>query len=65
MPELDLFQRALGLQEPWRVVEEKFDAEQKRLDLRIDFGKGSKFPCPECGRRAVRCMTRSGTPSAI
>ena len=35
---------------PWEVVEEKFDEEQKRLDLRIDFPKGSKFPCPECGR---------------
>jgi len=50
MPDLNLFQRALGLVEPWEVVEEKFDAEQKRLDLRIDFAKGSKFACPECGR---------------
>jgi transposase len=50
MPDLDLFQRALGLQPPWEVVEDKFDAEHKRLDLRIDFPKGSRFPCPECGR---------------
>jgi transposase len=49
-PELDLFQRALGLEEPWRVVDVKFDEGQRRLDLRIDFAKGSKFPCPECGR---------------
>lgn len=32
------------------MVDEKFDADQKRLDLRIDFVKGAKFPCPECGR---------------
>ena len=26
------------------------DAEQRRLDLRIDFPKGARFRCPECGR---------------
>ena len=46
----DLFQRALGLEEPWRVVDVRFDAEQRRLDLRIDFAGGSRFACPECGR---------------
>ena len=50
MHDVDLFQRALGLEEPWRVVEVRFDAEQRRLDLRIDFAKGSRFACPECGR---------------
>ena len=28
----------------------QFDAERRRLDLRIDFPKGARFPCPECGR---------------
>jgi hypothetical protein len=46
---LDLFQRALGLQDPWEVVEVEFDRERRRLDLRIDFRKGARFPCPECG----------------
>ena len=50
MHDVDLFQQALGLQEPWRVVDVQFDAEQRRLDLRIDFPKGSRFACPECGR---------------
>lgn len=49
MHDLDLFQQALGLEEPWEVVEVKFDVERRRLDLRVDFGKGSRFPCPECG----------------
>jgi len=49
MPDVDLFQQALGLQPPWAVVDVKFDTDHKRLDLRIDFAKGSKFPCPECG----------------
>jgi len=50
MHDVDLFQRALGLEEPWRVVDVRFDAEQRRLDLRIDFARGSRFACPECGR---------------
>ncbi len=49
MHDLDLFQQALGLVEPWEVVDVKFDAERRRLDLRVDFRKGARFPCPECG----------------
>ncbi len=50
MPEVDLFQRALGLGEPWVVAGVGFDAGERRLDLRIDFRKGARFACPECGR---------------
>jgi transposase len=50
MPEADLFKRALGLDEPWEVVGVEFDAAERRLDLRIDFPKGARFSCPECGR---------------
>jgi len=49
MDNLDLFRQALGLEEPWDVIDVQFDAERRRLDLRIDFRKGSRFPCPECG----------------
>jgi transposase len=45
-----LFQAALGLSEPWRVTSVEFDPERKRLDLRVDFAKGARFPCPECER---------------
>jgi transposase len=31
------------------VVGVEFDAGQRRLDLRIDFPKGARFACPECG----------------
>ncbi len=54
MHDVDLFQRALGLVEPWTVVDVEFDAEQRRLDLRIDFSKGSRFACPECGREGCK-----------
>jgi len=44
-----LFRQALGLEDPWEVVDVKFDPPRRRLDLRIDFRKGARFPCPECG----------------
>ena len=53
MRDTDLFQMALGLVPPWMVARSQFDAAAKRLDIYLDFGKGSRFPCPECG--AVDC----------
>ena len=54
MHDLDLFSAALGLEEPWEVVDVKFDPERRRLDLRIDFAKGARFRCPECGAAGCR-----------
>jgi transposase len=54
MHDVDLFQRALGLDEPWEVVEAQFDAERRRLDLRIDFPRGAVFCCPECGAQGLK-----------
>ncbi len=45
MRDIDIFQQALGLTPPWRVVESKFDAANNRLELYLDFPKGSKFTC--------------------
>lgn len=48
MDELGLFAQALGLTNPWQVVDLKFSKEDGRLDLWLDFVKGAKFPC-SCG----------------
>jgi transposase len=45
-----LFTLALGLIPPWAVDEVQFTAEEKRLDLHVNFPKGSRFPCPVCGQ---------------
>lgn len=45
----ELFGRALGLEKPWQVVNIMFDQSQRRLNLFLDFPKGSSFPCPQCG----------------
>jgi transposase len=50
MRDLDLFQQALGLDEPWRVVGSEFDPKRHRLDLRLDFPRGARFACPACER---------------
>ena len=50
MPELELFQAALGLTPPWRVVGSDFDAAAGKLTIDIDFPRGSRFACPTCGR---------------
>lgn len=44
-----LFAVALGITPPWEVVGVDFSQENKRLDIRIDFSKGTQFACPVCG----------------
>ena len=43
-----LFEAALGVKPPWEVTEIVFSAEQKRLDISLDFTPGSSFRCPQC-----------------
>ena len=38
-----LFETALNIQEPWFIKDIQFDSEEKRLDIHIDFHKGSLF----------------------
>jgi transposase len=57
MQDTDLFQLALGLSSPRTLTRGEFDAVDGRLDLYVDFprGSGSWFACAQCGRdgRAV------------
>ncbi|MDQ7022260.1 MAG: hypothetical protein Q9M97_06300 [Candidatus Gracilibacteria bacterium] len=41
--EKELFLQALGLKEPWYIKEVKLDIENERLDIYLDFEKGTKF----------------------
>lgn len=50
MRDIDLFQLALGLQPPWRVVASEFNLKQNQLSLKIDFPRSSTFDCPACGK---------------
>ena len=54
MRDTDLFQMALGLTPPWQVLSSDFDPQQKRLDIQIDFPRGSTFSCPQCKQDNVK-----------
>ena len=49
MNENELFQAALGLMPPWQVDRRTFDGATGRLDIHLNFPRGSVFDCPVCG----------------
>jgi transposase len=44
----DLFRAALHLTAPWYISSINFTEGERKLDIWVDFPKGSRFPCPEC-----------------
>lgn len=45
----EVFTAALGLPDPWHVVGIELDAAAEQLVLTLDFTRGARFPCPDCG----------------
>ena len=56
-----LFGMALGIVSPWEVTEVSFSKESNRLDITIDFQRGSTFPCPVCSALAPAYDTAEKT----
>jgi transposase len=48
MEDTDLIQMALGITPPWFVNKLNLDTSKKRMDIYLEFTKGSKFLCPVC-----------------
>lgn len=48
-----LFTQALGLEAPWQVARIVFSESEKKLDIYLDFPRGSKFTCPKCGKENI------------
>jgi transposase len=46
MSMMNIFSSALGIKEPWYVEGVNFDVTKKRLDISIDFRRGTKFTVP-------------------
>ncbi|MDH7567901.1 MAG: ISL3 family transposase, partial [Clostridiales bacterium] len=44
-----IFSQALNIQKPWYISRIEFKQEEKRLDIWVDFERGAKFSCPDCG----------------
>ena len=50
-----MFGVALGLIPPWRVTSVAFDKEAGKLEIRLDFPRGSRFACPHEGCENASC----------
>jgi transposase len=48
-----LFAAALGIGEPVYIKEIAFDQANGELHIHMDFRKGAKFSCPECGQEGL------------
>lgn len=59
MDENQLFVLELGLTPQGFIEKVSVDPEQMRLDLILDFKRGSKFLCPEC--ESVGCPVHDTT----
>jgi len=49
MRDTELYQRVLGLSEPWSVTRVALKVEERRVDLWVDHSPGVKWLCPHCG----------------
>ena len=58
---IDLFTQALGIEEPWKLDKIDFNKDDGRLDIYISHKRGSKFPCPECGKKSPIHDTKERT----
>ena len=61
MDQPTLFANALGLTAPWHVARVNFAPQQKQLDIYLDFARGSRFACPQCGTDAPAYDTSDET----
>lgn len=44
-----MFESALRIEEPWKVMDYKFHLEKKEFHIYLNFNRGAKFHCPSCG----------------
>jgi len=56
----ELFQTAIGLVRPWYVKDIQFTVEKKRLDIYVDFIKGSKFSHTEISEKGEEKINEYG-----
>ena len=50
MRDMELYQRVLGLEEPWRVEQVKLDVPGKRVDIALSHREQVTWCCPHCQR---------------
>ena len=50
MQDTDLYQRVLGLEEPWFVERVELSVEPRRVDIWLEHRPGVKWACPHCAQ---------------
>jgi transposase len=48
MRDTELCRHVLGLESPWEVSRVDLSAEGERIDVWVDYPKGTRWKCPEC-----------------
>lgn len=61
MKENELFKIALGLEYPWEITSVSFNAQERCLDIFLDFAKGGEFTCPICGQKYCKAYDTQDT----
>ena len=51
---VEMFERSIGLKEPWKVTRAEFNDKDKSVHVYIEAKKTSKYPCPECHKLCRR-----------
>lgn len=51
---IEVLEASLEVNEPWYIKEIKFDWDKEEFVVDIGIQKKAVFPCPRCGRSAVR-----------
>jgi transposase len=51
---VEMFERSIGLKEPWEVVRAEFDARERAVHVYVEGKKTAKYPCPQCGKMSKR-----------
>jgi transposase len=58
MRDIELYQRILGLEEPWSVKSVELNIDEGRVDIHVDHPQGMKWKCPDC-ERELSCYDHS------
>lgn len=51
---VEMFEKSIGLKEPWKVTRAEFDSRDKAVHVYVEGSKTAKYPCPECGKLCKR-----------
>ena len=49
MEDKELYEKLLGVKEPWDVIDVTVDMQKGCVAVKLGHPKGTKFPCPVCG----------------